>query len=325
MVGAVSQSQPPVLRVGSRESRLALEQTGLVVSALESAFPGLACTVVAVTTTGDRILDRPLSALGGRGVFVKELEESLLSGQVDLVVHSLKDLPTVLPAGLTLGAVLAREDPRDALVTADGRALADLPAGSRVATSSRRRAAQLLALRGDLRFQDVRGNIQTRLRKLAEGQCDAMVLAAAGLIRLGLDSSISQLFDTEICTPAVGQGALAVELRSGDTAILDMVRRIDDQSVRQQTTAERAFLDALGGGCSVPIGANCTSATTGELRLTACVAALDGSRLIRHVMAAPAEEASRLGLSMADYMLNNGAGDILDQLRQSAPSTVSPP
>jgi hydroxymethylbilane synthase len=277
-----------------------------------------------ITTGGDKIQDRPIAAIGGRGVFVKELEEALLENRVDLVVHSLKDLPTELPAGLKLACVIDRSDPRDVLVSDKYDCLADLPSGATVATSSRRRSAQLLALRPDLRFVDMRGNIPTRLRKLEEGQCDAMILAAAGLLRLELQTKIKEYLSLAVCTPAVGQGALAVECRAGDSDLCSILRAIEDPNIAQEVEAERAFLDQLGSGCSVPAGA-LASIDGNTLTLHGCVAALDGSQILRHQISGDKQNAFHLGQSLAQQMQAAGAEKILAELRHSTPNVVSPP
>ncbi|HEY9678284.1 MAG TPA: hydroxymethylbilane synthase [Drouetiella sp.] len=313
------------MRVGTRESQLARLQTDIVIAALSGKFPELKFEVVPITTGGDKVLDRPIAELGGRGVFVKELEEALYADRVDFVVHSLKDLPTELPKDLVLACVLDREDPRDVLVSNNELTISQLPAGTRVATSSRRRTAQIKSMRSDLNFCDIRGNIPTRLRKHSEGQCDAMVLAAAGLLRLGMASKISEYLDISVSTPAVGQGALAVECRESDTAILQMLKDIENKSVRAEITAERAFLDLLGGGCSVPVGAIGETLKDGRLKLTGCVAALDGSEVIRLSLESSQDKAYELGNQLAERVQEMGADRILRELKQSAPSAISPP
>jgi hydroxymethylbilane synthase len=322
---APSSSKQKCVRVGTRESQLARLQTDIVIAALSGRFPELKFEVVPITTGGDKVQDRPIADLGGRGVFVKELEDALYADRVDFVVHSLKDLPTELPKDLILACVLNREDPRDVLVSNDDTVLKKLPAGTRIATSSRRRTAQIKALRTDLEFCDIRGNIPTRLRKHSEGQCDAMILAAAGLLRLGLASRITEFLDLAISTPAVGQGALAVECRENDTAVLDFLRVIEDVQVRAEITAERAFLDKLGGGCSVPVGALGETLRDGRLRLTGCVAALDGSEVIRVSLESSYDRAHELGNNLAERVEELGADRILRELKQSAPPAISPP
>lgn len=327
-----SSSQRKTIRVGTRESKLAMFQTNLTVARLKQSFPQLQFEICPVTTHGDKVRNKPLFELGGRGVFVKELEEALLADEVDLVVHSLKDLPTDMPDGLLLAAVFDRTDVRDVLVSKNKITLKDLPAGSRVATSSRRRAAQIAALRNDLTFVDIRGNIDTRLRKHAEGQCDAMILAAAGLVRLNLTEHVSEFIDTEISLPAVGQAALAVECRSSDAFVCDMLKQIDDKNVRAEITAERAFLYRLGGGCSVPIGglAKITDRPNGvSLSLTGCVCAIDGSTVLRETLGIDLADdyvgaATKLGQDLAEKMLARGAAKLLESFAQTTP-LVSPP
>ncbi len=325
----MSTSNNNVIRIGTRESQLALLQTGIALKHLQRHFPDIDFQVLPTSTIGDKVADKPLFSLGGRGVFVKELEEDLLADNVDLVVHSLKDLPTDMPEGLVLAAVLERDDPRDVLVSTNNIPFEKLPPGSRVATSSLRRMAQLKAIRKDLTFVDIRGNIQTRLRKLDEGQCDAMVLAAAGLLRLNLKDRIAQYFDTEQSLPAVGQAALAIECRAGDTKVLSLLEKLDDPEVRAEITAERAFLDQLGGGCSVPVGGLATVKGK-SLTLTVCVAALDGSHVLRatktiELTTKQIDEARTLGIELAKEMIDKGAEDILVGFTQTAPSSVSPP
>ena len=312
------------IRIGTRESKLALVQAEVVRKALSGKFSHLQIEIVHITTSGDKVLDRPIADLGSRGVFVKELEEALLSNRVDLVVHSLKDLPTDLPEGLVLAAVLDRLDARDVLVSKSKKGLHELPAGSRVATSSRRRSAQLKHLRPDLKFIDIRGNIPTRLRKHDDGLCEAMVLAAAGLIRLGVQDRITQYLDYETSTPAAGQGALAVECRGEDLGVLELAAAIDEGTVRQEITAERAFLEELGGGCSVPIGVVAETPEPGSLRLLGCVASADGKNLLRSQIAGSSRDATRLGIDLANVMLDMGAADLLEHLK-NIPVKISPP
>jgi hydroxymethylbilane synthase len=312
------------VRIGTRESQLAQLQTTIITGALKAKHPGLEVQVVFVTTRGDKTLDRPISALGTRGVFVKELEEALMADEVDLVVHSLKDLPTDLPDGLCLAAVLNREDTRDVLVSRHKTKFMDLAPGSKVATSSRRRAAQLRHLRKDLEFIDIRGNVPTRLRKHEEGLCDAVVLAAAGLIRLELQGKITEYFDFSLSTPAAGQGALAIECRSNDAEILNLVSSVEDAQIRAEITAERAFLDKLGGGCSVPIGAVASFHSRGIMSLLGCVASIDGEKLIRTSEEGSIEEAEKLGINLAEKVLKMGAGKLLEGLKM-IPVTLSPP
>jgi hydroxymethylbilane synthase len=311
------------LRIGTRDSVLARLQTDMVVAALNGLGQAIEIEIVAQKTSGDKILDKPIAELGSTGVFVKELEDELLQQRVDLVVHSLKDLPTELPDGLVLAAVLKRDDPRDAFLSASGQPFAKMPAGSRIATSSRRRAAQLGVLRPDVSFVDVRGNVQTRLRKLDEGQCDAMVLAAAGLIRLGYQERIVELFDTDTSVPAAGQGALAVECRAADTKVRQLLASINDGQVQAEVSAERAFLKYLGGGCSVPIGVLGRLDHSGNLTLHACVA--DGKQMVKASTWGPSADGENLGIKLAKKILSDGADKILSKASQASPQTVSPP
>jgi len=312
------------VKVGTRASKLARLQTDLVVGRIAELFPSETVEIVTISTGGDRNRSVPIADLGVRGVFVKELEDALLAGDVDFVVHSLKDMPSDLPDGLCLVAVLNREDRRDVLVSRDGLSLAKLPPGSRVATSSRRRAAQIKAIRDDLEFVDIRGNVPTRIEKMQAGQCDAMVLAAAGLTRLGLDEHISEAFAIDVCTPAAGQGALALECREKDRELVEMLNSLDDSVVRAEIECERAYLAELGGGCSVPIGAS-AKVIEDRLELTGCIAALDGSSIFRREHRGPRSEPASLGRELATLMLEGEARKVVASLRASLPGAISPP
>lgn len=291
--------------IGSRGSQLALWQSRWVESQLTAL--GETCRIEIIKTTGDKVTDVPLAKVGGKGLFTKEIEDALLAGTVDVAVHSLKDMPTELPDGLTLQAVPEREDVRDAMV---GNTLAALKQGARVGTSSLRRAAQLKAARPDLAIETIRGNLDTRLRKLDEGQFDAIVLAAAGLRRLGWADRIAELLPVEICCPAVGQGALAIETRDDSGAGARICRKLDHPATRAAVTAERALLGGLGGGCQVPIGANAT-VDGGLLRLRAVVASPGGETIIRGHREGAAGDAAHIGRDLADELLANGARAIL--------------
>jgi hydroxymethylbilane synthase len=294
-----------MLVIASRGSQLALWQARWVERQLAAA--GLESRIEIIKTTGDKITDVPLAKVGTKGLFTKEIEEALLAERADLAVHSLKDLPTELPPGLILAGVPAREDPRDAIV---GRRLAELAHGAKVGTSSLRRAAQLRKLRPDLAIESVRGNLDTRLRKLDEGRYDAIVLAAAGLKRLGWADRIAELLAPEVMCPAVGQGALALESRESGAG-KDACAALDHPATRAAVTAERAVLAALGGGCQVPIGAYATVAE-GRLRLLALVASPDGTELVRAESEGPVSEAAALGRAMGAELLERGARRILD-------------
>jgi hydroxymethylbilane synthase len=301
-----------MLRIGSRGSQLALWQARRIQQRLEQM--GEACRIEVIKTTGDKITDVPLAKVGSKGLFTKEIEEALLEGRVDLAVHSLKDLPTELPRGLTIAAIAEREDPRDAVV---GARLGDLPGGARVGTSSLRRTAQLKALRPDLIIEPLRGNLDTRLRKLEEGRYDAIVAACAGLKRLGWEQRIAEVLEPRVMCPAVGQGALAVETREDGGSAWSVCRRLDDPAARAAVTAERAVLRALGGGCQVPLGA-CGRVADGILHLEAVVAAPDGSRLIRLEESGPAAEAERIGMRVGRRLLEAGADHILEAVYGTA-------
>lgn len=312
-----------MIRIGTRESKLALFQTNSVLAKLKQSFPQQDFVVVPIKVHAEKDMRKPLFAFDTRGVFVKELEEALLADEVDLVVHSLKDLPTDMIEGLTLASVLDRADPRDVLVSHNKLSFLELPKGATVASSSRRRLAQLKAVRSDLIFTDIRGNIDTRLKKHAAGECDAMVLAAAGLLRLNLTAHITEYFDTSISLPAAGQAAIAVECRASDNNVLTMCKQIEDPSVREEITAERSFLNELGGGCSVPVGVLART-NNGQIEVNGCVAALDGSKVLRKSLGGPTIEAHSIGRQLAHALLKMGADKILDELKSSTPS-VSPP
>jgi hydroxymethylbilane synthase len=291
------------IRIGSRGSQLALWQARWVESRLQEL--GAPTELEIIKTTGDRIQDVPLGQVGSKGLFTKEIEDALLAGTIDLAVHSLKDMPTELPGGLALAASPEREDPRDVLV---GAKLADLPRGARVGTGSNRRVSQLKAVRPDLDIQNIRGNVDTRLRKLDEGQFDCIVLAAAGLRRLGFAARITEYLDPGIVCPAVGQGALALETRADRC---DVAEPLNHAGTWMAVRAERALLRALGGGCQVPIGAH-ARAENGSLHLTAVVAAPDGSRILRDELAGSASDAERLGAELGARLLGAGAAAILN-------------
>ena len=294
-----------MLVIASRGSQLALWQANWVKDRL--AELGTECRIEIIKTTGDKITDVPLAKVGTKGLFTKEIEEALLDGRADLAVHSLKDLPTELPERLVLAAVPEREDPRDAIV---GRKLDDLETGAKVGTSSLRRAAQLRALRSDLAIESIRGNLDTRLRKLDEGQYETIVLAAAGLKRLGWSARITEILPATVMCPAVGQGALAIETR-GEGAGFDAVGPLNHAPTRAAVSAERGVLGALGGGCQVPIGAHATVAH-GQLGVIGLVAAPDGSEVVREELSGPVEEAERIGRDLGAILLERGAREILD-------------
>jgi len=296
-------SVPAMLRLGTRKSPMAMAQSGLVAEAI-TVRTGHRVELVGVTTHGD-VSQAHLAQMGGTGVFAGALRERLLDGEVDLAVHSLKDLPTAQPEGIVLAAVPRRDDPRDALVTREGAKLADLPAGAVIGTGSPRRAAQLMLARKDIHCVPIRGNADTRLGKVGTGELDAVVLAAAGLARIGRLEAASQVFEPDDMLPAPGQGALAVECRSADTVLAGLLASVDDPASRCAITAERAVLAALQAGCSAPVGAY--AAGTGLLQVRAVVAAVDGGSAVRASASGPAAEAGRLGRDVADDLLRRGA------------------
>jgi len=291
------------LTLGTRSSQLARWQTDHVIQRLRAVWPSLGCHTKLFTTFGDRILDKPLPEIGGKGLFTEELENALRSGEIDIAVHSLKDLPIDDAPGLTLGAICEREDARDVLISRDRRPLSNLPHGARVGTSSLRRAAQLLVTRPDLVLLPLRGNVDTRIRKATTGDYDAIVLAAAGVLRLDLGEHISEYLPFEVMLPAPGQGALAVQCRADDS---------DHAPTRAAVTAERAFLNALGGGCSAPVAAYAQSAISHQrsaITLTGLVATRDGRRVV--CVSGEGNDPNALGAELAQQALSQGAGELL--------------
>lgn len=298
------------LTIGTRQSLLALWQSNHIAALLRKQYPEGEVVLKKIVTKGDRILDVPLAQIGGKGLFTKEIEEDLLDGTIDLAVHSLKDMPTVLPEGLCLTAITERANVGDAFVSNKYGSFEELPLGAVVGTSSLRRKAQLLAKRPDLEIRDLRGNVDTRLRKLDEGLYDAIILAAAGLERLGHGDRISSLIPADVCLPAVGQGALAIEARTEDKEVRDMLSFLNDLNTKQATDAERAFLGLLEGGCQVPIGVHAD--VEGEnIRIEAIIAALDGSTILRDTINGKADDAVSLGQQLGKKMLAAGGQEIL--------------
>ena len=301
------------LTIGTRGSRLAVWQAEWVQARLRDGAPGVRVTVKRIKTSGDKITDVPLAKIGGKGLFVKEIEDALLQGEIDVAVHSMKDVPTVLPEGLGILCVPAREDPRDALISRDRRPLETLHQGARIGTSSLRRQAQLLHYRADLEIRTLRGNLDTRLRKLKDGDFDGIVLAAAGLTRLGWAHEVTEYLPFEISLPAIGQGAIAVEGRRDDGFVRDLLGRFDDPATHTAILAERALLDRLQGGCQVPIAGH-ARIEDNRLRLDALVASVDGKAIIRDTVEGFATEARDLGLLLADRLLTRGADGILREI-----------
>jgi hydroxymethylbilane synthase len=299
------------IRIATRKSPLAKWQANHVADLLRALEPGLQVELHELMTRGDKILEVPLAQVGGKGLFVKEIEDALLNGDAQIAVHSMKDLPAIVAPGLVVAAIPVREDPRDALCSPRWKTLDRLPQGARVGTSSLRRSAQLKAVRPDLKMEVVRGNVQTRLNKASEA-LDAVVLAYAGLRRLGLAQHATQVFSPEEMLPAVAQGALALEARADDAATLARLARLDDPETRHRVEAERGFLARIEGGCQVPIAGHATVAN-GQVHLRALVASVDGTRVIRGERRGPVEEARALGDALAVELLGHGAGEILKE------------
>lgn len=305
-----------MIRIGTRGSQLALWQANWVQKAIAQQRPDLDIELMIIKTTGDKILDVPLAKVGGKGLFVKEIEEALIDGRIDLAVHSMKDMPAQLPPGLSIGAVPARENPMDALIVEDASSFENLPKGACVGTSSLRRSAQLLHLRPDLSIEPLRGNLDTRLKKLSTTHLDAIVLAAAGLKRLGLADRISETLEPHIMLPAVGQGALCIESRIDDEKTASILSSLDDADTHTAVTAERAFLSRLEGGCQVPIAGHAVIGKDNRLTMTGLVAELDGSRMIREEVIGPCDQAEKMGRELAELLLSKGAASILEGLVQ---------
>lgn len=298
----------PQIKFGSRSSKLACWQTGFIQRLLETQWPGLKPEQILIQTEGDRVLEIPLPEIGGKGLFTQELELALLEGRVDVAVHSLKDLPIEDSAGIVIGLIPKREAAHDVLVSRNAETLEHLPLGAVVGTSSLRRQGQLLASRPDLVVKSLRGNVQTRLKKLEEGQYDAILLAHAGLLRLGLELQITQILPYQIMLPAPGQGALAVQCRQADQETLKLLASLDDPVTRAEVEAERSFLQALGGGCSLPVGA-LAEHRQGEISMQGVVVSPDGKRVIR--VTGSGSDPGTLGAALAQEALAQGAGEVL--------------
>jgi hydroxymethylbilane synthase len=301
------------LRIATRKSPLALWQAEHVRQRLQALHPGLEVELVTMTTQGDRVLDSPLAKIGGKGLFVKELENGMLEGRADIAVHSMKDVPAELPTGLEIGAILEREDPRDAFVSNRFTGIDDLPLGARVGTSSLRRQCQLRAARPDLEILDLRGNVNTRLAKLDDGDYDAIVLACAGLRRLGMEERIARALDPEAMLPAIAQGVIGIECRSGDARITGLIAGLNHPYTATSTTAERAMNARLAGGCQAPV-AGYSELDEDVLHLRGLVGWPNGSDTVRGDISGPATDATNLGEQLADDLLARGARVILDTL-----------
>lgn len=300
--------------IGSRGSQLALWQANHVATFLQTISTG-EIEIKKIKTKGDKILDAPLAKIGDRGLFVKEIETALIEGQIDLAVHSMKDVPTDIPAELEVEAILKREDPHDVLITRNPVSLLNLPLGAVIGTSSLRRKAQLLHVRPDFKIIDVRGNLDTRLRKMAEGQFEAMVLSAAGIYRLGMSDRITERIPSEICLSAVGQGAIGVEIRKDDQEMKEIISQLDHFSTHLAIAAERALMKRLEGGCQIPIGA-LGEVDGNQLKLQAVIVSLDGEKLFRDEIVGEVTEAETLGRRLADRLLEMGGREILVEIRR---------
>jgi hydroxymethylbilane synthase len=303
------------IRIGTRGSQLALWQANKVAELISGRYPDSEVELVKIKTTGDKILDSPLAKIGDKGLFVKEIETALLNEDVDIAVHSAKDMPTEIPEGLFLAAYLKRDDPSDALISANGEPLDELKEGAVIGTSSLRRRAQLLAYRPDLRFVDLRGNVDTRLRKLKEEKLDAIILSGAGLTRLGWEDKITERIPDSIIVPAVGQGLIVIEARGPDTRVVQFLNFMDDLDTAMCVVAERAFSDRIGGGCQVPMGA-LGRIEAGAMTLKAVVASLDGDRVLKDKIKGRMEDGAALGRELAEKMKDMGAAEILDEIRR---------
>ena len=306
-----------ILRIATRKSPLALWQANYVSDLLQHHHPELKIELVTMTTQGDKILDTPLAKVGGKGLFVKELETGMLEGRADIAVHSMKDVPVEFPTGLHLAVICEREDPRDAFVSNNFKSLEELPQGARLGTSSLRRQSQISALRPDLNIIDLRGNVNTRLKKLDDGEYDAIILAAAGLKRLEFDDRITQFLGTDVCLPAIGQGAVGIECRTDDARVMNLIAPLNDNKTQIRVLAERAMNARLQGGCQVPI-AGYAEYDRGIVLLRGLVGQVDGKEIIRGEIAGPPESAEELGNVLAEDLLSRGADKILNELYENS-------
>ncbi len=315
---------PFELRIGTRGSQLALFQANWVRDQLIRAHPGLKVSLIKIKTTGDKIQDVPLAKIGGKGLFVKEIEEGLLQRRIDVAVHSIKDVPTQFPKGLHLSVITKREDPRDVFISRERKTLRDLPQEAKIGTSSLRRQAQLLHYRSDFELIPLRGNLDTRLKKLQTMNLDGIVLALAGVKRLGLEEKITEIIPTDISLPAIGQGALGIETRQDDREVEEQIRFLNDKASWIAVSAERSFLNRLEGGCQVPIAA--FARTDGAtLQIDGLVGTIDGKRILRERLEGRVEEAESLGTKLADILLSKGAKEILDEVYQRTGPVVEIP
>ena len=301
--------------IGTRGSKLALWQANLVQKKLADYIPESKIALRIIRTSGDNIQDRQLASVGGKGLFVKEIEEALLSGDIDLAVHSMKDVPSVLPDGLHIGAVLEREDPRDVLISREKIGFFELPGGSRVGTGSLRRQVQINFLRYDLQLVDIRGNVDTRLLKLQRGEYDAIVLASAGINRLGLQSHVTEVFDVEQILPSPGQGIIGIECRKDDSVVNNILKNINDRKSQISVTAERDFVKRMGGDCNLPIACVCRFDNDDILVMTGLVASIDGRRIIKHNIEGTINNYREISEGLANIILGKGGKEIVDSYR----------
>ena len=302
------------ITIGTRASELALWQAEYIAAEIEKQYPTVRVELRRMTTKGDRILDAPLAKIGGKGLFTKDLEQAMFAGEIDLAVHSLKDMPTEVPDGLVIGAVTERLDAGDAFVSVRYQSMEELPQGAKVGTSSLRRRAQLLAVRPDLKIHDLRGNVNTRLAKLDAGEFDAIVLAAAGLKRLGLGERIRTILPRSMILPAVGQGTLAIECRADDMRILELIDFLRDPQMTAAATAERAFLRRVEGGCQIPVGVYAEVGAGNVLHVEAMIASVDGMRVCRSRSRGTPETAEKIGIALAEELLDVGGREILKEI-----------
>ena len=306
------------IKIGTRGSKLALWQATWVKSVIEEKFPSRTVELIIIKTQGDKILDVPLAKVGGKGLFVKEIEHALLTRHIDIAVHSMKDMPAEIPDGLCIGAVPERENPSDVFISRSGLGFGEIDSGSIIGTSSLRRGAQLRHARPDMVIQPLRGNLDTRLKKLETENLDAIVLAAAGIKRLSLEHKITEYLNPDIILPAIGQGALCIEIRKGDTTVGPLVESLDHETTRTVVKGERAFLNRLEGGCQVPIAGH-GKISQDQFILTGLVAEVDGSRLIKAEMSGPMDSSEAIGIDLAEELLAKGADQILKELKSIPP------
>jgi hydroxymethylbilane synthase len=305
------------IKIGTRGSKLALWQANWVKSALNQKFPRLTIELDIIKTQGDKILDVPLALVGGKGLFVKEIEQALMDRRVDLAVHSMKDMPAEIPQGLCIGAIPRRENPSDVLISRNKLKFSKLASDSVIGTSSLRRGAQLRHIRNDIAIKPLRGNLDTRLRKLETEDMDAIVVAAAGVKRLDFENRITEYLDEKVMLPAVGQGALCIEIRQNDPSVSEMISTLDDSRTRTIVSGERAFLNRLEGGCQIPIAGH-GRIEDNRYRLTGLVADVDGSRIIKDIIEGPAEASEQIGIELAERLLGQGANELLEKLKENA-------